>query len=90
MIVTLFGTPHDPRHGLQFSGDGMLSMTTFRVTPRGKKYWVEVAADDGTRSVEKGFTAEDAAVRYARDMQKVSDRAGLAHTTLTGSPSDGR
>jgi hypothetical protein len=65
-------------------------MKTFRVATWGEKYWVEVAEGDGACSVEKGFTTEDAALRYVRVMQKVSNRAGLAQTTLTGSPSDGR
>jgi hypothetical protein len=65
-------------------------MTIFFVTPRRKKYWVEVAEDDGTRRIEKVFATEDAAVRHARDLQEGFDRAGLAETTLTGSPSDGR
>jgi hypothetical protein len=65
-------------------------MKTFRVTPRKKKYWVEVSEDDRARRIVRGFTTEDAALRFARDMQKVADRAGLATTTLTGGPAEGR
>jgi hypothetical protein len=63
-------------------------MKTFRVTTWGEKYWVEVDDGDGACSVLKGFTTQDAALRYVRVMQKVVDRARLAETTLTGSPSD--
>jgi hypothetical protein len=65
-------------------------MKTFQVTPRGKKYWVEIAEGNGARRTVKGFPTEDAALRYLRDMQKVADRAGLAQTTPNGSPSEGR
>jgi hypothetical protein len=66
-------------------------MKTFRVTPRKRKYWVETTeSDEGERRIVRAFTSEDAALRYIRDMQKFADRAGLAKTTLTGGPSEGR
>jgi DNA-binding transcriptional regulator/RsmH inhibitor MraZ len=68
----------DSKKRIVLPADGKLAMKRFRVTPRQKKYWVEVAEDDGTRRVEKWFTTEDAAVQYARAMQEVSDRAELA------------
>ena len=65
-------------------------MNTFRVIPRAKKYWVEIAEGDAVRKVIKAFTTEDAALRYAREMQRVADRAGLSQTTPTRRPSEGR
>jgi hypothetical protein len=65
-------------------------MVKFRVTPRRKKYWVEIAEDEREHKVVRAFTSEDAALQYVRDMQKFVDRAGLAQTGLTGGPSEGR
>jgi hypothetical protein len=44
-------------------------MKTFRVVPRGKKYWIEEVGEDGAHRVVVGFPTEEAALRCLRDLQ---------------------
>jgi hypothetical protein len=46
-----------------------LRMKTFRLVPRGKKYWIEEIGEDGSKRVVAGFPTEEAALQCLRDLQ---------------------
>lgn len=43
-------------------------MKTFRVMPRGKKFWVEEITENGVSRILVGFNSEAAAARCASDL----------------------
>lgn len=47
-------------------------MKTFRIVPRGKKFWVEEIAENGDSRILVGFNSEAAAARCVMDL--VADR----------------
>ena len=45
-----------------------LGMKTFRIVPRGKKFWVEEITENGDSRILVGFNSEAAAARCVRDL----------------------
>jgi hypothetical protein len=51
-------------------------MKTFRVVPRGKKFWVEEITENGASRVLVGFSSEAAAARCVSDLVADQRRGG--------------
>jgi hypothetical protein len=58
-------------------------MANFTITPRGKGYWIEKVADDGTRTPVERYKSEDKALQALKVLQR---RASLEIPAL-GMPS---
>jgi len=58
-------------------------MTTYTITPRGRGYWIEAVAEDGSRQSIERFDTEDAAVRRLRALEI---KAGIINRWNTPTP----
>ena len=50
-------------------------MTQYTIAPRGRGYWIEAVAEDGSRRPLERYDSEEAAVRRLRMLQ---EKAGIA------------
>ena len=46
-----------------------MTVTTYTIVPRSRRYWIETIATDGSRQSFERFDTEEAAVRRLRELQ---------------------
>jgi hypothetical protein len=51
-------------------------METFAIVPRGRGYWIEAIAEDGSRKVIQRYDTEDAALGRLRVLQQMAEDYG--------------
>jgi len=47
----------------------------YTIVPRGRGYWIEAVAQDGSRSVVERYDTEDKALQHLRILQRRAERA---------------